>query len=146
MMQKEGFPVFQNPSNNEIKDILTSAKTIAVVGLSDNPLRESYAIASEMQKHGYKIVPVNPNVTEVLGEKAYASVTAIPHPVDIINIFRKSEALPAVVQDAVQTSAPVIWAQQGVYNEEAAEIAQSAGKTMVMDRCIKVMHSLFANA
>jgi uncharacterized protein len=145
MMQKEGFPVFQNPSNNEIKDILTSAKTIAVVGLSDNPLRESYAIASEMQKHGYKIVPVNPNVTEVLGEKAYASVTAIPHPVDIINIFRKSEALPAVVQDAVQTSAPVIWAQQGVYNEEAAEIAQSAGKTMVMDRCIKVMHSLFAN-
>lgn len=138
--------MFQNPSNNEIKDILTSAKTIAVVGLSDNPLRESYAIASEMQKHGYKIVPVNPNVTEVLGEKAYASVTGIPHPVDIINIFRKSEALPAVVQDAVQTSAPVIWAQQGVYNEEAAEIAQSAGKTMVMDRCIKVMHSLFANA
>ena len=138
--------MFQNPSTNEIRDILTSAKTIAVVGLSDNPERESYAIAKEMQKRGYKIVPVNPNVTEVLGEQAYPSVTAIPHAVDIVNIFRKSEALPQVVEEAVQTSAPVIWAQQGIYNEEAAEIAKSAGKTMVMDRCIMVMHSLFAKS
>ncbi|QSO49432.1 CoA-binding protein [Alicyclobacillus mengziensis] len=138
--------MFQNPSNNEIRDILTSAKTIAVVGLSDNPERESYAIAKEMQKRGYKIVPVNPNVTEVLGEQAYPSVTAIPHPVDIVNIFRRSEALPQVVQEAVQTSAPVIWAQQGIYNEEAAKIAKSAGKTMVMDRCIMVMHSLFVKS
>ena len=138
--------MFQNPSNNEIRDILTSAKTIAVVGLSDNPERESYAIAKEMQKRGYKIVPVNPNVTEVLGEQAYPSVTAIPHPVDVVNIFRRSEALPQVVQEAVQTSAPVIWAQQGIYNEEAAKIAKSAGKTMVMDRCIMVMHSLFVKS
>lgn len=138
--------MFQNPSNNEIRDILTSAKTIAVVGLSDNPERESYAIAKEMQNRGYKIVPVNPNVTEVLGEQAYPSVNAIPHPVDIVNIFRRSEALPQVVQEAVQTSAPVIWAQQGIYNEEAAEIAMSAGKTMVMDRCIMVMHSLFVKS
>ncbi len=138
--------MFQNPSNNEIRDILTSAKTIAVVGLSDNPERESYAIAKEMQKRGYKIVPVNPNVTEVLGEQAYPSVTAIPHPVDVVNIFRRSEALPQVVQEAVQTSAPVIWAQQGIYNEEAAKIVKSAGKTMVMDRCIMVMHSLFVKS
>ncbi|MDQ0189565.1 CoA-binding protein [Alicyclobacillus cycloheptanicus] len=135
--------MFQNPSNEAIASILKNAKTIAVVGLSDDPSRESYAVSAEMQRRGYKIIPVNPNVQEVLGERAVASLADLPEPVDIVNIFRRSEALPDVVREAVNTSAPVIWAQQGIYNEEAADIARAHGKTMVMDRCIMVMHSLF---
>ncbi|MCL6453120.1 MAG: CoA-binding protein [Alicyclobacillus sp.] len=137
--------MFHNPSNEALGQILRDARTIAVVGLSANPDRESYLVSAEMQRRGYRIVPVNPRVTEVLGEAAYARLTDIPFPVDIINVFRRSEALPDVVREAVQTAAPVIWAQLGVYNEEAAEIAAAHGRTMVMDRCIKVMHSLYAN-
>ena len=136
--------MFSNPSNEEFRKILQNAKTIAVVGLSDNPDRESYAVSREMQHRGYRIIPVNPNITEVLGEKAYASLEDIKGSVDIIDIFRRSDALKAVVEEAVHTTAPVIWAQQGVYDEEAAEIASQHGKTMVMDRCIMVMHSMFA--
>lgn len=135
--------MFENPSNEALRDILKSAKTIAVVGLSDNPERESHAVAKEMQQRGYKIVPVNPKVSEVLGEQAYPSLSAIPFDVDIVDIFRKSDALYDVVQEAVQTSAGTVWAQQGVYDERAAELAQEHGKVMVMDRCIMVMHSLF---
>ncbi|MCF8564535.1 CoA-binding protein [Alicyclobacillus tolerans] len=134
--------MFENPSQSEIREILKHAKTIAVVGLSDNPDRESYAIAKEMQKRGYKIVPVNPNVSEVLGEKAYPTLQAVPHPVDIVDVFRRSEALVGVVEDVVQTNAPVIWAQQGVYSESAAELAKANDKVMIMDRCIMVMHSI----
>lgn len=137
--------MFENPSKEEITDILTRSKTIAVVGLSDNPERDSYAVAREMQRHGYRIIPVNPKLDEVLGETSYPSLAAIPTDIkiDIIDIFRKSDALKAVVEEAVKTDAPVIWAQEGVYDEEAADVAAAHGKTMVMDRCIKVMHSLF---
>lgn len=134
--------VFSNPGNDELAAILRRSRTVAVVGLSDNPGRESYAVAKEMQRRGYRIVPVNPKVTEVLGEKAYASLKDVPVPIDIVDVFRNSEALPDVVRDAVETAAPVIWAQQGIYNEEAADIAARHGRTMVMDRCIMVMHSL----
>lgn len=135
--------MFQNPSDEVITDILKRSRTIAVVGLSDNPERDSYAVAREMQKHGYRIIPVNPKLDEILGEKCYAKLSDIPEPVDIVDIFRKSEALKSVVEEAVKLSAPVIWAQEGVYDEAAADIAKAHGKTMVMDRCIKVMHSLF---
>lgn len=135
--------MFQNPDNETIGDILKQAKTIAVVGLSDDPNRESHAVSAEMQRRGYRIIPVNPNVTEVLGERAYANLAELPEDVDIIDVFRRSEALPDVVREAVNTSAPVIWAQQGVFSEEAADIARAHDKTMVMDRCIMVMHSLF---
>lgn len=135
--------MFHNPSNEEITDILKRSKTIAIVGLSDNPERDSYAVAREMQKHGYRIIPVNPKRNEILGETCYARLSDIPEPVDIVDIFRKSEALKSVVEEAVTLSAPVIWAQEGVYDEEAAQIAKANEKTMVMDRCIKVMHSLF---
>ena len=138
----EGTFLFENPSLEELRDILTRSKTIAVVGLSDQPERESYMVAKEMQKRGYKIIPVNPKIDEVLGEKAYASLKDIPDSVDIVDVFRRSDALPGVVKEAVQLSAPVIWAQQGIYSEEAAEIAAASGKTMVMDRCIMLMHSL----
>lgn len=134
--------MFENPSQEELAEILRSAKTIAVIGLSDNPARESYEVAKEMQRRGYKIVPVNPNVDQVLGEKAYASIRDIPEPVDIVDVFRRSEALPGVVAEVNETSIPVIWAQQGVFNEEAAELAHQHNKTVVMDRCIMVMHSL----
>lgn len=139
--------MFQNPSNDEITDILKRAKTIAVVGLSDNPDRDSFAVAAQMQRHGYRIIPVNPTLDEVLGERSYARLSDIPDDIeiDIVDIFRRSDALKAVVEEAVQTRAPVIWAQEGVYDEEAAEIAKAHGKTMVMDRCIKVMHSLFVH-
>ncbi len=138
----EGSLVFENPSLDELRDILTRSKSIAVVGLSDQPERESYMVAKEMQKRGYKIIPVNPKIDEVLGEKAYASLKDIPEAVDIVDVFRRSDALPGVVQEAVQLSVPVIWAQQGIYSEEAAEIAKASGKMMVMDRCIMLMHSL----
>jgi uncharacterized protein len=143
-MFTEAIPMFSNPSNEDFRNILRSAKTIAVVGLSDNPDRESYAVSREMQRRGYRVIPVNPNITEVLGEKAYRSLGDIKEQIDIIDIFRRSDALKAVVEEAIQTTAPVIWAQQGVYDEEAADIAEQHGKTMVMDRCIMVMHSMFA--
>ncbi|WP_419670165.1 CoA-binding protein [Alicyclobacillus macrosporangiidus] len=123
--------------------ILKEAKTIAVVGLSDNPARDSYAVAQQMQRRGYRIIPVNPNVTEVLGEKAVAKLPDIREPVDIVNVFRRSDALKAVVEEAIEIDAPVIWAQEGVYDEEAAALAQAHGKTIIMDRCIAVMHSLY---
>lgn len=138
--------MFENPSSDEIASILRHAHTIAVVGLSDNPERESYAVAQEMQKRGYQIIPVNPNVPQVLGEKSYPSLAAIPQHVDIVNVFRRSEFLSAVVEEVNQTQIPVIWAQQGVYNEEAAHLAQQQGKVIVMDRCIMVMHSLFVKS
>ncbi len=135
--------MFENPSPEEIASILKSAKTIAVIGLSDQPDRESYAVAQEMQSRGYRIIPVNPNITSVLGETAYKNLQEISVPYDIINIFRRSEALPDIVREALPTACKVIWAQQGIYSEEAAEMAIKAGKTMIMDRCIMVMHSLF---
>lgn len=133
--------MFKNPSNEALCDILKEAKTIAVVGLSDNPARESYGVAREMQRRGYRIIPVNPGVQSVLNEKAYPSLADVEEPIDIINVFRRSDALKDVVLEAVETSAPVIWAQLGVYDEEASQIAASSGKTMVMDACIKVVHS-----
>lgn len=135
--------MFENPNSEQMASILKGAKTIAVVGLSDQPDRESYAVAKEMQSRGYRIIPVNPNISSALGEKAYHSLQDIPDPYEIINVFRRSEALPAIVVEANATACPVIWAQQGVYNEEAAKLALDAGKTMIMDRCIMVMHSLF---
>jgi len=134
--------MFENPGNDELRQILRDATHIAVVGLSDNPERESYAVAQEMQKRGYRIIPVNPKVNEALGEKAYPSLAELPEHVDIIDVFRKSDALYSVVEEALQTDCPVIWAQQGIFDERAAQLAHHHNKTMVMDRCIMVMHSL----
>ncbi len=135
--------MFSNPTPDEMRAILTNAKTIAVVGLSDNPNRESYAVSAEMQRRGYRVIPVNPNIDSVLGETAYASLAEIPISIDIVNVFRRSDALLNVVNEAVKTNASVIWAQQDVYDENAATVAKNHGKKMVMDRCIMVMHSLY---
>lgn len=134
---------FENPSPAEMKQMLEDTKTIAVVGLSDNPERTSYMVTAEMQKLGYRIIPVNPNVEEVLGEKSYPSLTAIEEPVDMVNVFRRSEFIVPIAEEAVQIKAKYLWLQQGIINEEAAEIAAQHGIKVVMDRCIKVMAALY---
>ncbi|WP_106498551.1 CoA-binding protein [Lentibacillus sp. Marseille-P4043] len=132
----------ENPTNDTIKDVLQNAKTIAVVGLSDNPERTSYQISKRMQENGYQIIPVNPKVDEVLGEKAYPSLTAIDQKFDIINVFRRSEFLPDIAREAALTDANVLWAQQGVANQEAYDYLQERDFTVIMDLCIKVAHSV----
>ncbi|WP_077621858.1 CoA-binding protein [Sediminibacillus massiliensis] len=133
---------FQNPAQQEIKSILENAKTIAVVGLSDNPARTSYHVSKAMQNSGYRIIPVNPEISESLGEKAYGSLDLVNEPIDIINVFRRSEYLPDLAEQAVKTNARVFWAQQGVYNQEAYDYLIDHEFTVIMDMCIKVAHSL----
>ncbi|GAA0496398.1 CoA-binding protein [Salinibacillus aidingensis] len=132
----------QNPEQDKIKEILEEAKTIAVVGLSDNPERTSYQISKIMQENGYRIIPVNPKVNEVLGEKAYPALKDIDIPFDIINVFRRSEFLPEIAEEAVQTDASIFWAQQGVENEEAYQYLKQHDFTVIMDTCIKVAHAV----
>lgn len=133
---------WENPSNEQLKQLLTDAKTIAVVGLSDKPERTSYQISEAMQKQGYRIIPVNPTVDEVLGEKAYSSLQDVPHDVDIINVFRRPEHLPAIAEEAAQTNCKIFWAQQGVVNQEAYDFLKEKDFTVIMDLCIKVVHAL----
>lgn len=133
---------WENPTNEVIATILQEAKTIAVVGLSDNPERTSYQISKAMQQAGYTIIPVNPMVDEVLGEKSYASLTDIKDKIDIINVFRRSEFLPDIAQEALKTDSTVFWAQQGVANEEAYELLKKNDFTVIMDLCIKVAHAV----
>ena len=130
------------PANeaDRITELLKSAKTIAVVGLSDSPLRTSYGVSQYMQSQGYRIIPVNPAITESLGEKAYASLSEVPEKIDIVNVFRRSEFVPDVVEEAIRLGVPAIWMQEGVVHEEAAEKARQAGIFVVMDRCILKEH------
>ena len=125
---------------DEIHDILKGAKTIAVVGLSSSPLRPSYGVAAYMQHHGYRIIPVNPNIKGALGEKAYASLRDVPEKIDIVDVFRRSDAVPEVVDEAIKLKVPVIWMQEDVVHEQAAQKARKAGITVVMDRCILKEH------
>lgn len=131
----------QNPTKEELKGILEDAKTIAVVGLSGNPERTSYQVSAAMQKAGYRIIPVNPTVDEVLGEKSYPSLTDIKEKIDIINVFRRPEHLPQVAKEAAQTDCRIFWAQQGIVNEEAADYLEERDFTVIMDLCIKVAHA-----
>ena len=124
-----------------IRRILRAYRTIAVVGLSANWYRPSYFAAKYMQDHGYRIVPVNPNYKEVLGEKCYADLHAIPHSVDIVDCFRQSEEMAPIARDAVAIRARVLWMQLGIRNDEAARIANDAGLDVVMDHCVKIEHA-----
>ena len=133
---------FENPERDEIKQILLDAKTIAVVGLSDKSDRSSYMVAAALQQKGYRIIPVNPQIQEVLGEKAYASLSDIPEKVDIVDVFRRSEHVVPVAEETAAIQAKVFWLQQGIYNEEAAEICAEHGIKVIMDRCIKVEDSI----
>jgi len=126
-----------------IKRILSESKTIAVVGLSATWNRPSHFAAKYMKAHGYKIIPVNPAYEEVLGEKCYKSLLDIPEPVDIVDIFRRSEDVPPIVEDAIKIGAKVVWMQLTVVNEEAAGKAREAGLEVVMNRCVKIEHGRF---
>jgi predicted CoA-binding protein len=125
---------------DRITELLKTAKTIAVVGLTDSPLRPSYGVSHYMLSQGYRIIPVNPNITDWMGEKAYATLLDVPEKVDIVNVFRRSEFVPAIVEQAIQIKAPAIWMQEGVIHEEAAEKARQAGIFVVMDSCILKEH------
>ncbi|REK76340.1 CoA-binding protein [Paenibacillus paeoniae] len=133
---------FQNPDREQIKEILSGSETVAVVGLSDNPERVSYMVSEAMQAKGYTIIPVNPNAETILGQKSYAKLSDIPVPVDIVNVFRRSEHTPPVAEEAVAIGAKTLWLQLGILNEEAGEIASSNGLNVIMDRCIKVEDSI----
>jgi predicted CoA-binding protein len=122
--------------DSEIKELLSRAKIIAVVGCSSNPLRPSFGVSRFLQRLGYRIIPVNPNETEVLGERAYASLRDVPEEIDIVNIFRRPSHVLQVVEDALTKSVRCIWMQEGIVNLEAAQKAESQGIPVVMDRCI----------
>ena len=126
--------------SDRITELLNTAKTIAVVGLADSPLRPSYGVSHYMRSQGYRIIPVNPKINDWEGEKAYASLLDVPDKIDIVNIFRRPEFVPEVVEQAIQIKAPVIWMQEGVIHEEAAEKARKAGIFVVMDLCILKEH------
>lgn len=123
-----------------IPELLQSSQTIAVVGLSDNRYRASHGVSAYMQKQGYRIIPVNPEVTTVLGETAYPDLDSVPEKIDIVNVFRRPEFVPAIVEAAIRVGARAVWMQQGVIHEEAAEQARKAGLFVVMDRCILQEH------
>ena len=124
-----------------IAELLKSAKTIAVVGLTDSPLRPSYSVSRYMQAQGYRIIPVNPMIAESLGEKSYTSLLDVPEKIDIVDIFRRSEAVPEIVEQAIQLKVAAIWMQEGVVHEAAADKARQAGIFVVMDKCILKEHA-----
>jgi predicted CoA-binding protein len=123
-------------NDREITELLRTAKTIAVVGLSSNPMRPSFGVSRFLQRQGFRVIPVNPNEKEVLGERAYASLKDVPGEIDIVNIFRRPARVPEVVDDALAKGARCIWMQEGVINHEAARKAEGAGMAVVMNRCI----------
>lgn len=127
---------FTNPGPDEICRLLRGIHTIAVVGLSDNPSRPSFRVARAMQGYGYRIVPVRPLVREVLGEAAYPDLESLPFKVDVVDVFRAAEYVPAIVASCIALGIPRLWMQEGVIHEEAAQRARAAGITVVMDRCI----------
>jgi uncharacterized protein len=126
--------------SDPITDLLKRAKTIAVVGLSNSPLRPSHGVSAYMQSQGYRIIPVNPNIKEALGETAYASLLDVPEKIDIVNVFRRPEFVGEVVDQAIRLKVPAIWMQEEVINEAAAEKARRQGIFVVMDRCILKEH------
>jgi len=127
-------------SSDPIADVLRSARTVAVVGLSDNPLRPSHGVAAYLQAQGYRIIPVNPNISEALGEPAYPSLLDVPEKIDIVDIFRRSEFVEEVVDHAIQLKISAVWMQEEVIHEAAASKARQAGIFVVMDRCILLEH------
>lgn len=135
---------YANPTDAELRTILTQANTIAVVGASSNPERASYGIMKKLQSVGYTVIPVNPRETEVLGERAYAALADIPIPVDIVDVFRRAEDTPAIADEAVAIKAKVLWLQSGIANEDAAARARTGGVTPVMDACIGVVHAMLS--
>ena len=123
-----------------MKDILLSTKTIASVGLSSNPGKESYGIVQYLKSQGYRVIPVNPTAEEILGEKSYPDLESIPEKIDVVQVFRKPEDVPPVVESAIKVGAKTVWMQEGIINEEAAQKAREAGLQVVMDACMRATH------
>jgi uncharacterized protein len=132
---------YQDPLT--IQRVLHNARTIAIVGLSANELRASNFVGFYLKRHGYRVIPVNPRETEILGEVSYPSLPDVPEPVDIVNVFRAPDALPAIARDAVAIKAGALWCQFGVINEEGAQIAEEGGVPVIMDRCLKIEHARY---
>ena len=128
------------PGDEELLTILRKARTIAVVGLSSKPERHSYNVADYLKQAGYRIIPVNPNETEVLGEPAYPSLSDVPEPIDLVDVFRRAENTPEVAREAARVGAKVLWLQLGIVNEEARRIAEEAGLSVIMGLCLMVEH------
>ena len=131
-----------NPADETLRRLLTLARTIAVVGASSNPGRDSHGIFRKLQSAGYRVVPVNPNESEVLGERAYPSLEEVPDPVDVVAVFRRAGDTPAIADSAARIGAGALWLQQGIVSQEAAARAEAGGLLVVMDRCIGATHSL----
>ena len=132
---------YQDPLT--IQRVLHNSRTIAIVGLSDNELRASHFVGYYLKRHDYRVIPVNPRQTEILGQKCYPSLLDVPEPVDIVDVFRAPDALPGIARDAVAIHAGTLWCQFGVINEEGARIAEEGGLTVIMDRCLKVEHARY---
>jgi len=132
---------YQDPLT--IQRVIHSAKTIAIVGLSKNELRASHFVGFYLRRHGYRVVPVNPRETEILGQKSFKSLVDVPVPVDIVNVFRAPDALPAIAEEAVAVGAKSLWCQFSVINEEGGRIAEAGGLSVIMDRCLKVEHARY---
>lgn len=126
-----------------IQRVLNTAKTIAIVGLSGNELRASYFVGYYMKRHGYRVIPVNPRESSILGEVSYPSLAEVPVPIDVVNVFRAPSALPQIAADAAAAGAGTLWTQFGVVNQEGADIAEQGGLTVIMDRCLKVEHARY---
>lgn len=133
-----------NPLEAEIRDILETSKTIAIVGLSDKPERDSFRVAKYLKDHGYTIIPVNPVQAEILGEKSYPDLASIPVQVDIVDIFRNVEAIPGIVEEAIEIKAKVVWMQRGLAHNESAQKARDAGLVAVQSKCLKIEHERLA--
>jgi predicted CoA-binding protein len=132
----------QNPPDEELKQLLTDATVIAMVGASSNPEKASHGIMQKLQRAGYRVIPVNPRETEILGERSYASLVDVPERVDIVDVFRRAEDTPAIADEAVVIGAKALWLQTGIVNEDAAARATKGGLVVVMDTCIGATHSL----
>ena len=131
-----------NPSDPELKQLLTEATTIAIVGASSNPDKESHGIMQKLQRSGYRVIPVNPHETEVLGERSYPSLVDVPERIDIVDVFRRAEDTPGIADEAVTIGAKALWLQTGIVSEDAAARAKAGGLTVVMDKCIGATVSL----
>jgi uncharacterized protein len=132
---------YQDPAT--IQRVLNGARTIAVVGLSANPLRASHFVGFYLQRHGYRIIPVNPRETEILGQTCYPSLSDVPEHIDVVDVFRAPDALPDIARETVAIGADCLWCQFGVINREGVEIAEQGGVTVIVDRCLKVEHARY---
>lgn len=132
---------YQNPADQQIKGFLASLKTVAVVGLSPDPQRDSHRVASYLQKRGLRVIPVNPKAQEILGEKVYADLAAIPHKVDLVDVFRASEHVPEIARQALDLGARGLWLQEGVVHDQAASRCAQAGLLVVQNKCLKTEHA-----